>query len=240
MALLPLKEKTEQAGSPRRGEQTAFALPCRQSGIFRVPTRPQPRSPCLSARRCGPERQPIACRDHFRSWKLNQSKRSVLKRPVRIQDVCAHALLVADGDFFLCSGPLWYRAEPEDYAGPDSPRSEWKRPGGNPGGRRDSRTPRSRSPRVTRHGSGCLVAYIPEWPEGFEPITFRQFTTIPVPSGEMFAPLSHGVELHRSSAIWGKFSPYPSCTRLGVGRICSLQNSCEIIGGSKKSCILYL
>lgn len=70
-----------------------------------------------------PERQPIACRDHFRSWKLDQSKRSVLKRPVRIQDVCAHALLEAFGDFFLYSVPLWYRAEPEDYAGPDSPRS---------------------------------------------------------------------------------------------------------------------
>ncbi|KAH0508527.1 Glutamyl-tRNA(Gln) amidotransferase subunit A, mitochondrial [Microtus ochrogaster] len=88
-----------------------------------VPTRPQPRSPCLSARRCGPERQPIACRDNFRSWELDQSKSTVLKRPVRIQDVCAHALLVADGDFFLCSGPLWYRTEPKDYAGPDSPRT---------------------------------------------------------------------------------------------------------------------
>lgn len=91
---------------------------------------------------------------------LDQSKRSVLKRPVRIQDVCAHAVLVADGDFFLCSGPLWYRAEPKDYAGPDSPRSEWKRPGGNPGGRRHSRTPRSRSPRVTRHAQAA-------WPPTF-------------------------------------------------------------------------
>lgn len=128
----PLRKKTNKQGA-LGGASKLHSLSLGGSLESSDPTRPQPRSPCLSASRRGPERQPIACRDHFRSWKLDQSKRSVLKRPVRIQDVCAHALLVAGGDFFLCSGPLWYLAEPEDYAGPDSPRSEWKRPRREPG-----------------------------------------------------------------------------------------------------------
>lgn len=59
---------------------------------------------------------------------------------MRIQDVCAHVTPVADVDFFLCSGTLLYWADSEDYAGPDSPRSEWTWPGVDQGGRRHWRT----------------------------------------------------------------------------------------------------
>lgn len=89
---------------------------------------------------------------------------------MRIQDVCAHVTPVTDVDFFLCSGILWYWADSEDYAGPDSPRSEWTWPGVDQGGRRGGS---SRSPRVTPHCSLRLAAYIPEWEVGFEPRLLR-------------------------------------------------------------------
>lgn len=137
---------------------------------------------------------------------------------MRSQDVCAHALLVAQGDFFLYSGTLWYRAEPEDYAGPDSPRSEWTWPGRDPGGRRHSRTQRSRSPRVTRHGSARLAAYILEWPEGFEPITFRQFTTIPVPVRRNIC----------TAEPWGGITSLPC----DLGKVFTLSQLCSLRGGA--------
>lgn len=121
--LLPLKEKNKLAGTPRWGQQTAFAIPRQATGNLRFPIRSQPWSPCRSARLRRRSANQSRAEIISAAGELDQSKRSVLKRPVRFQDVCAHVTLVADGDFFLCSGLLWYPAEPEDYAGPDSPRS---------------------------------------------------------------------------------------------------------------------